>query len=165
MRIPALPLALTLAAVALAALPTGHPSAAAEAPTVYYTIGVLEPDRLASAWLISRHVDPQARVELLPEGAEPPEGGVPFDLPDAAWSRRATQTTFETILSAEGLDDPALRRIAGWVRAGEISYWMLEPGSAEERFDLTMKDFSRRRDVEAAYRYLDRLGGDPKAEP
>jgi len=162
MRMRALLLALALGA---AVLPAGHRCAAAEAPTVYYTVGALEPDRLASAWLIARHVDPGARVELLPEGAEPPAGGVPFDLPDAAWSRRATQTTFEAILAAEGLDGPALRRIAGWVRAGEISYWMLEPGSPEERFDLTMKDFSRRRDVEAAYRYLDRLGRDPEVEP
>lgn len=146
-----------VAAVAVLLAPGAARSAEVEPGTVYYTVGVLEPDRLASAWLIARHVDRGASVRLLPDGEAAPPGGVPFDLPDAGWSRAATRSTFETILASADLDDPGLRRIAAWVRASEFSYWMLEPGSPEMRFDRAMKEFSERRDVEGAFRYLDRL--------
>lgn len=145
-----------------AATPRG--SAGEEAPT-YYTIGVLEPDRLASAWLIARHIAPEARLLLLEEDASPPSQGEPFDLPGARWSRTASRSTYETILATEDLTDPALVAIGRLIRAGELAYWLLEPGSPEERFDRTMKSFALDRDDAAAFAYLDRVYGSGGAPP
>jgi hypothetical protein len=137
----------------------------ADAGTVYYTAGVLEPDRVASAWLIARHVDPQAQVLLLAEDAEPPAGATPFDLPGAAWSRQASRSTYETILESSGLEDPALAAIGRLIRAGELAFWLLEPGSPDERFDRTLTDLTRDGDAEAAFAYLDRVYRNDGAVP
>lgn len=157
-----LPLAALLLVMTLTAPPTPAAAAGAEhAPqeetATYYTLGVMEPDRVASAWLIERHVAPGARVLLLPEGDEPPADGEPFDLPGARWSRRASRSTFEIILDDQGIDDPALVAMGELIRAGELAFWMLEPGSPEERFDRTLKEHALEDDVEAAYAYLDRV--------
>lgn len=144
-------------APATAAGPQAGRAGARASDAVYYTLGVLEPDRLASAWLIRRHVDPGARVLLLPEGEEAPARGVPFDLPDARWSRGASRSTFETILATEEITDPALVAVGRLVRASELAYWLLEPGSPEDRFDRTMKELALERDAEAAFDFLDRV--------
>ncbi len=123
----------------------------------YYTVGILEPDRVASAWLIARHVAPEAEVLLLPEGAEPPPDAVPFDLPGAEWSRSATRSTYETILAERPGEDPALAAIGALIRAGEISYWMLEPDSPQGRFDRRMRALALEDDVAAVYAYLDEV--------
>jgi hypothetical protein len=123
----------------------------------YYTAGILEPDRVASAWLIARHVDPGAEVLLMPEGAEPPPGAVPFDLPGAKWSRSARRSTYETILAERSIEDPALVAIGALIRVGELSYWMLKPDSPAERFDRKMRALALEEDAEAVYAYLDRV--------
>ncbi len=123
----------------------------------YYTAGVLEPDRVASGWLIARHVAPQAEVLLLPEAAEPPPGAVPFDLPGAKWSRSATRSTYETILAECSSEDPALLEIGALIRAGEISFWMLEPDSPQGRFDRKLRALALEDDADGAFAYLDEV--------
>ncbi len=148
--------ALLMPLAALGAAGPGTETRGAE-PTRYYTRGVLEPDRVASAWLIARHVDPRTEVLLLPEGAEPPPGAVPFDLPGAKWSRSARRSTYETILAERSIDHPALVKIGALIRAGEISYWMLEPESPEERFDRKLRACALADDAGAAFAYLDEV--------
>jgi hypothetical protein len=72
-------------------------------------------DRLASAWLIKRFLDPDARFEFIPTGQTPPsaEGKIPFDIYGAFFSHRGEDCTFETLLKCFGLtDDPALNTLA-----------------------------------------------------
>lgn len=123
----------------------------------YYTTGVLEPDKVASAWLIRRHVVPGSEVLLLPEGTEAPAGAVSFDLPESVWARRATRSCFEVILADRALDDPGLVAIGNLVRTGEIAYWLLEPDSPAGRFDRAMKDYALADDIDGAFAYLDRI--------
>ena len=76
-------------------------------------------DRLASAWLIRRFIDPQARFVWLadPAGATPPpRGAFGFDYDGARFTHVGARVTFEVLLASFGLDgDPRLQRIAGAV--------------------------------------------------
>jgi hypothetical protein len=67
-------------------------------------------DRLASAWLIRRFVDPQAEIRY---GDTPEEGEVSFDMRDAEFGHRGNLCTFETLLASFGLgEDTALAALA-----------------------------------------------------
>jgi hypothetical protein len=67
-------------------------------------------DRLSSAWLIRRFIDPEAKI-LYRE--TPKKGEVSFDMRDAKFGHRGPLCTFETLISAFGLaEDPALAALA-----------------------------------------------------
>jgi hypothetical protein len=68
-------------------------------------------DRLASAWLIRRFVDPEAVIRY----GDPREGEVSFDMPGAELGHTGNLCTFETMLATFRLDDPALRALAAIV--------------------------------------------------
>jgi hypothetical protein len=70
-------------------------------------------DRMASAWLIRRFVDPAARFKFVPaKGYRPEEGELRFDMFEAEYTHEGDLCTFEVLLSRFGLADPALRAIA-----------------------------------------------------
>lgn len=68
-------------------------------------------DRMASAWLIRKFVDPRARFRF---GETPPTRGdvVPFDMFGVGFGHRGERVTFETLMEDFGLGDPVLERIA-----------------------------------------------------
>lgn len=69
-------------------------------------------DRVASAWLIRRFIDPEARFLWLDSPADCPAGGLGFDYDGAAFSHVGDRVTFEVILASFGLDaDPGLTRL------------------------------------------------------
>ena len=72
-------------------------------------------DRMASAWLIRRFIDPDARFAFLAERASIPRGGVPFDMFGVEFSHHGDRCTFETLCATFNLDAPALARIAAIV--------------------------------------------------
>ncbi|MDD4881756.1 MAG: chromate resistance protein [Gallionellaceae bacterium] len=73
-------------------------------------------DRLASAWLIRRCIDPDARFLWLDSPAECPAEALGFDFDGAAFSHVGERVSFETLLASFGLEaDPALARLAGIV--------------------------------------------------
>jgi hypothetical protein len=66
-------------------------------------------DRIASAWLIKRFIDPQARFAF----GDAREGAVSFDLFEGDYTHEGDRCTFETLLLRFGLEqDGALRAIA-----------------------------------------------------
>lgn len=70
-------------------------------------------DRIASSWLIRRFIDPQARFKFVePEGYDPEEGEIRFDMFDGEFTHEGERCTFETLVRRFGLTDPALRAIA-----------------------------------------------------
>ncbi len=70
-------------------------------------------DRLASAWLIRRHIDPEARFLWLDAPADCPKKALGFDFDGAAFSHVGERVTFETLLASFGLEsDPGLARLA-----------------------------------------------------
>ncbi|HVC34851.1 MAG TPA: chromate resistance protein ChrB domain-containing protein [Chloroflexota bacterium] len=72
-------------------------------------------DRIGSAWLICRCVDPAAEFLLVPQGVLLPAEAEPFDVPGARLSHHQGHSTFHTILDAYDVHDPILRRISRMV--------------------------------------------------
>lgn len=66
-------------------------------------------DRIASAWLIRRFIDPAARFAFVTaRGYEPAAGELRFDMFEGEFTHVGDGCTFETLLDRFGLDDPAL---------------------------------------------------------
>ena len=73
-------------------------------------------DRIASAWLIRRFIDPKARFVFVSKGTEKvPRGTVPFDMYGSEFTHHGEDCTFETLMKAFDLKDPALQSIAEMV--------------------------------------------------
>jgi hypothetical protein len=73
-------------------------------------------DRIASAWLIRRFIDPKAKFKFVDgsRGYRPTGGELRFDMYQAEYTHQGDRCTFETLLNAFGLADAAL------VTIGEI---------------------------------------------
>lgn len=70
-------------------------------------------DRVASAWLVRRFIDPEARFKFVSgAGYRPSRGEVRFDMAGAEFTHEGEGCTFETLLARFGLTDAALRAIA-----------------------------------------------------
>ena len=70
-------------------------------------------DRIASAWLIRRFIDPKARFKFTgSKGYRPRPGEVRFDMFEAEYTHEGDRCTFETLLERSGLRDRALRGVA-----------------------------------------------------
>jgi hypothetical protein len=69
-------------------------------------------DRIASAWLIRRFIDPQAHFKFVAgKGYRPQEGELRFDMFEAEFTHEGDKCTFEVLLERAGLNDSALRAI------------------------------------------------------
>jgi hypothetical protein len=69
-------------------------------------------DRIASAWLIRRFIDPNARFKFTDaKSYQPRTGEVRFDMFEAEYTHEGDRCTFETLLERAGLRDRALRVI------------------------------------------------------
>jgi hypothetical protein len=70
-------------------------------------------DRIASAWLIRRFLDPKARFKFVPgKGYIPEPGELRFDMFEAEFTHEGDRCTFEVLLAQTGLADPALSVMA-----------------------------------------------------
>jgi hypothetical protein len=72
-------------------------------------------DRMASAWLIRRFIDPQARFAFAADRHVIPADGVPFDMFGVEFSHQGDGCTFETLCSVFSIHAPAITRIAAIV--------------------------------------------------
>jgi hypothetical protein len=70
---------------------------------------------MASAWLIRRFIDRQARFGFAAARELVPDPGVPFDMFGVEFSHQGEGCTFETLCSVFGIHAPALSRIAAIV--------------------------------------------------
>jgi hypothetical protein len=88
------------------------------ADRVWVTRQGVHVDRIASAWLIRRFIDPKARFKFVPaKGHAPRPGELRFDMFEAEFTHQGDRCTFEVLLSEVPLadvdpGDPALRMIA-----------------------------------------------------
>jgi hypothetical protein len=66
-------------------------------------------DRIASAWLIRRFIDPKARFKFVASrGYTPRKSELRFDMYEGEFTHEGGDCTFEVLLRRFGLDDPAL---------------------------------------------------------
>lgn len=73
-------------------------------------------DRLASAWLIRRFIDPGARVLWLDKPGDCPENALGFDFDGAMFTHVGSRVTFEVLATSFGLDhDPGVEKIGALI--------------------------------------------------
>jgi hypothetical protein len=76
-------------------------------------------DRLCSAWLIKRFIDPKARFVFAPED-KLPKNAILFDVFGTEFTHKGDRCTFETLLESFRLNDNALLSIAELVHAIDL---------------------------------------------
>jgi hypothetical protein len=72
-------------------------------------------DRLASAWLIRRFIDPHAVILWLASPSDCPDDALGFDFDGASFSHTGGYVTFEVLLMSFGLEQPGLKRLAALI--------------------------------------------------
>ncbi len=93
-----------------------------QAGDVYATWDSFEVDKLASIWLIQKHISPGAEIRVYPKGEAITEG-TPFDVPGAAIQRTFNQSSFESLKVHFNLEDAGLDNMALLIRDVEINTW------------------------------------------
>ncbi|MDE3084491.1 MAG: chromate resistance protein, partial [Verrucomicrobiota bacterium] len=79
-----------------------------------------EIDRVASAWLIKRFIDPRARFVFAPKPEQHP-GAIPYDMVDVEFTHQGDDCTFETLIKRFELSDKRLRRLGEMVHEADLS--------------------------------------------
>lgn len=77
-------------------------------------------DRMASAWLIRRFIDPRARFQFVDR---PKKGrAVPFDMYGVEFGHQGNHCTFETLAQRFGVEQPAVRRLGQIVHDVDLKH-------------------------------------------
>jgi len=137
---------------------------------LYVTWDRFEVDRCVTAWLIKRFVDSEAEFQFYPVGSPvPSEGCIAFDTPGARYERSPGRSVSDTELAEAGLDEPAVHELVRLVRATEVAFWMITPGSEEANLRDTLQalwvgDQAPKEHLQRIFGYLDTVranGGTP----
>lgn len=105
-------------------------------------------DRVASAWLIRRFIDPDARFTWLDQPADCPKTALGFDFDGATFTHVGNRVTFETLLASFGLsEDAALRRLGAMVHQLDVGG---EPVPEAAGFEAVMTGARERLDDDDA---------------
>lgn len=106
-------------------------------------------DRVACPWLIKRFVDPAAEFLYVPPdqvmAVAEREGAMPFDVPGVELGHHGNECSFDAIIGAYQLTDPAVHRLARIVRGADTAARELTPQSSgleaiAEGFRLIYRD-------------------------
>jgi hypothetical protein len=139
-----------------------QPKAPSPAGQTYVTRESLEPDKLASIWLIKRHVNKDARFVFVADGV-PLTNGIPFDTPEAEFRRYANLSCFESILKKHQITNFALRHLGEIIHDIEINYWgekrfaESDPLNRELREVIKTNSMSRETCLSVSFAVFDRL--------
>lgn len=123
-------------ATATSARSTTSQSATAPAGGIWVTRRSVYVDRIASAWLIRRHIDPDARFRFVDDDHVPEQNEIRFDMYEAEYTHLGDSCTFEVLASIFEPADPAVAAI------GEIVH------------DIDLKDDRFRRPETAGVKLL-----------
>jgi hypothetical protein len=78
-----------------------------------------EIDRVGSAWLISKFIDPKAKFVFAPTAQAVPEA-IPFDMLDAEFSHHGNCCTFETLTKRFAIADKAVAKIGEMIHDADL---------------------------------------------
>jgi hypothetical protein len=78
-----------------------------------------EIDRVGSAWLISKFIDPDAKFVFVPTAEAVPEA-IPFDMLDAEFSHHGNCCTFETLTKRFAIADKAVVKIGEMIHDADL---------------------------------------------
>ena len=87
-------------------------------------------DRMASAWLIRRFIDPQARFAFAADRTAVRGNGVPYDMSGVEFSHHAGHCTFETLCVVFGINDEAVKRMSEIVHDLDLKDSRFSPAEA-----------------------------------
>jgi hypothetical protein len=105
-------------------------------------------DRVASAWLIRRFIDQDARFRWLAAPSDCPKSALGFDFDGARFTHVGHRVTFETLMASFGLEgDPALQRLAAIVHQLDVGG---EPVPEAAGFEAVMAGARERLDDDDA---------------
>jgi hypothetical protein len=76
-------------------------------------------DRVTSAWLIRKFIDPKAKFAFAPEDKKPPKA-VPFDMYEGGFGHRGEDCTFETLLKVFRIRDKKIPVMAEIVHDADL---------------------------------------------
>jgi len=111
-------------------------------------------DRIASAWLIRRFIDPEARLKFVPaKGYVSEAGELRFDMFEAEFTHEGDRCSFEVLVQRFGLKDPALGPIAEIVHDIDLKDSKFERPDAEGVARIIAGLALAHRDDEARLRY------------
>lgn len=92
--------------------PLADAAAGALKGRVWVTRRGVHVDRIASAWLIRRFIDPKARFKFVAaKGYQPESEELRFDMFEGEYTHEGDRCTFEVLLARAGIHDPALAAI------------------------------------------------------
>lgn len=90
----------------------GAPAAPSADSRIWVTREHVQIDRIASAWLVRRFIDPAARFKFVSGRSYAPRSNeVRFDMFEGEYTHEGDRCTFEVLLQRAGLDDAALAAI------------------------------------------------------
>jgi hypothetical protein len=102
-----------------------------------------EIDRVGSAWLIRKFIDPKAKFVFAREPPPTRRDLIPFDMVDVEFSHQGEDCTFETLLRRFEISDQAARRIGEMIHDAD-----LEDGKFQQveciGIDRVLKGWSKR---------------------
>src|SRR5262249_348228 len=88
------------------------PAQSALANKIWVTREHVQIDRIASAWLVRRFIDPAARFKFVPgRSYTPRQGEVRFDMFEGEYTHEGDRSPFEVLVGRAGLEDAALTAI------------------------------------------------------
>lgn len=91
-------------------------------------------DRIACPWLIARFIDNAPEFLYVPadqvRAVATATGAIPYDVPDVEYTHDGESCSFDAFLKKNGLDDPALQKLAVIVRGADTDRLDLAPQAA-----------------------------------
>ena len=119
-------------------------------------------DRIGSAWLIRRFIDPEGTFKFVPaKGYKPRSGELRFDMFEAEYTHEGDRCTFEVLLQKSGLNEPALTAISEIVHDIDLKdgkFARAEAGGIAALIDgLAQADISDQERVERGAQLFDNL--------
>lgn len=135
--------------------------AVAGTPRLYLTWAPWQVDSVLAAWVIKRHVYPDADFGMVVRGA-PIATAQAIDTPASPYRRNGMRTAFEETLRVHAVpEDACIGRLRSIVRVLELAAWRKVEWPDTERFELELlrmlpKEPSKGR-LEPAFEYIDRF--------
>lgn len=97
------------------AVASAKPAGSTDAGSYHGRLWVTRPrpgvDRMASAWLIARFIDSQARFGFAADRDAVPDDAIPFDMFGVELSHQGKGCTFETLCRVFAIQEPAVARL------------------------------------------------------
>jgi hypothetical protein len=165
---------LALAAVALASIFGSSPQAGTvagqEPRPLYWTWDRLEPDTVASAWLLQRFAQPGCEIRLVSRG-QMLEQGTAFDIPLCDLARTRTRSTFHVLCDLFGASDPRVLAVRDLIDEIELGHWERLASEPAADLDRRLREVIAAADdspsaLAAGFELLDRFAaGAERKEP